>query len=97
MGLSAVGDWRLAVAYTLDAVGNRTERVDDLGTHTYTYDDLHRLTEVTYPGPATTTYDLDAFGNRESMTEASRTTTCAYDGVERLRPRNAHRTSAMRC
>lgn len=73
-----------SVAYTLNAVGNRTQRVDDLGTHTYTYDDLHRLTEVTYPGPEATTYDLDAFGNRESMTDASGTTTYAYDDAERL-------------
>lgn len=29
-----------SVAYTLNAVGNRTQRVGDLGTHSYTYDDL---------------------------------------------------------
>jgi YD repeat-containing protein len=40
------------VSYTLDDVGNRTQRVDRAGTHTYEYDDLYRLTEVTYPLPA---------------------------------------------
>ena len=29
-----------SVAYTLDDVGNRTQRVDQQGTHTYAYDDL---------------------------------------------------------
>ncbi len=30
------------VAYTVDAVGNRTQRVDQQGTHTYAYDNLLR-------------------------------------------------------
>jgi YD repeat-containing protein len=42
-----------SVDYTLDAVGNRTQRVDGAGTHTYVYDDLHRLTSVTYAGERT--------------------------------------------
>jgi len=41
-----------SVAYTLDDVGNRTQRVDRLDTHNYAYDDLHRLS-VTYPGDST--------------------------------------------
>lgn len=40
-----------SVSYTLDDVGNRTQRVDQQGTHDYEYDDFYRLTEVTYPGP----------------------------------------------
>ena len=39
-----------SVSYTLDSVGNRTQRVDQAGTHTYAYDNLYRLTSVTYPG-----------------------------------------------
>ncbi|MCC6959003.1 MAG: hypothetical protein IT301_04075 [Dehalococcoidia bacterium] len=35
-----------SVAYTLDDVGNRTQRVDQQGTHTYSYDDLYHLTSV---------------------------------------------------
>jgi YD repeat-containing protein len=31
-----------SVAYTLDAVGNRTQRVDQQGTHRYSYDNLYR-------------------------------------------------------
>ena len=73
-----------SVSYTLDDVGNRTQRVDQQGTHTYAYDDLYRLTSVTYPGPSTTTYEFDAFGNRTSMTVGTDETTYAYDDADRL-------------
>jgi RHS repeat-associated protein len=73
-----------SVAYALDDVGNRTQRVDQQGTHSYVYDDLHRLTSVTYPGPSTTTYDFDAFGNRTQMTVGAASTTYAYDDADRL-------------
>ncbi len=70
--------------YTLDDVGNRTQRVDQQGTHTYAYDDLYRLTSVTYPGPSTTTYDFDAFGNRTEMDVSGNATTYAYDDADRI-------------
>ena len=35
-----------SVAYTLDSVGNRTQRVDPQGTHTDAYDNLYRLTST---------------------------------------------------
>ncbi len=74
-----------SASYTLDAVGNRTQRVDQQGTHSYSYDNAHRLTSVTYPGPATTSYAFDAFGNRTSKTEpGSQTTTYAYNDGDRL-------------
>ncbi len=67
-------------SYTLDAIGNRTQRVDGLGTHTYAYDALYRLTSVTYPGPSTDTYTYDANGNR--LTKNS--TNLTYDAADRL-------------
>ncbi|MBK7127665.1 MAG: RHS repeat protein [Dehalococcoidia bacterium] len=73
-----------SVAYTLDDVGNRTQRVDQQGTHAYAYDDLYRLTSVTHPGPATTTYDFDAFGNRTEMVVGAASTTSDYDDADRL-------------
>ena len=36
--------------YTLDAGGNRTQVVANNGTTTFAYDNLYRLTSVTYPG-----------------------------------------------
>ena len=41
-----------SASYTLDSVGNRTGRVDQQCTHSYAYDNLYRLTSVTYPGLA---------------------------------------------
>jgi RHS repeat-associated protein len=73
-----------SAAYTLDDVGNRTERVDQLGTHSYTYDDLYRLTEVTYPGPSTTSYTYDPVGNRETLVNGSGTTAYGYDNADQL-------------
>ena len=73
-----------SVAYTLDDVGNRTQRADQQGTHTYAYDDLYRLTSVTYPGPSTTTYAFDAFGNRTSMTTSAGTTSYTHDDADRI-------------
>jgi YD repeat-containing protein len=73
-----------SVSYTLDDIGNRTQRVDQQGTHTYAYDDVYRLTSVTYPGPSTTSYTFDVFGNRTSMTDGSGQTDYAYDDADRL-------------
>ena len=53
------------MSYTLDDAGNRTERTDDNGTQAYTYDDLYRLTGVTYPDDSTadyTSHEYDPFG-----------------------------------
>jgi RHS repeat-associated protein len=85
-GISHVeGENTLAfVEYTMDYVGNRTERVDQLGTHSYTYDDLYRLTQVTYPGPSTTSYTYDAVGNRETLEDGSGTTAYDYDHADQL-------------
>ncbi len=56
-------------AYTYDDAGNRTSMTDLNGTHTYRYDDLHRLVEATHP-PASAlqshdeTFSYDHVGNR---------------------------------
>ena len=73
-----------SASYTLDSVGNRTGRVDQQGTHSYSYDNLYRLTSVTYPGPTTTSYAFDAFGNRTSKTDGAGTTAYAYDDADRI-------------
>ncbi len=73
-----------SASYTVDAVGNRTDRTDMAGTQSYSYDNDYRLTSVTYPGPTTTDYAYDAFGNRTSMTDGSGTTSYSYDDAGRL-------------
>jgi RHS repeat-associated protein len=72
------------VDYTLDDAGNRTQRVDGLGTHTYDYDDLYRLTGVTYPGPDDVDYTYDAVGNRLTLVDSNGTTDYTYDAADRL-------------
>jgi YD repeat-containing protein len=57
-----------SVDYTLDAVGNRTQRVDGLGTHTYEYDRLYRITNADYPGADETDYTYDAADRLTSVT-----------------------------
>jgi RHS repeat-associated protein len=46
--------------YTRDAAGNRIEMEDLDGVHSYEYDPLDRLTEVTYPDQETDTYTYNA-------------------------------------
>jgi len=66
--------------YSLNAAGNRSQVVDGSGTTTYAYDNLYRLTSVTYPGPTTDTYTYDANGNR--LTKNA--TTYTYDNADQM-------------
>ena len=60
-----------SATYTLDNVGNRLTMQDPDGTTSYTYDDLHRLTQVIYPNGESVTYTYDAMGNRTSLVSSS--------------------------
>lgn len=72
-------------SYTVDAVGNRTVMTDTEGVTTYNYDDLYRLTAVTYPDGETVSYAYDPMGNRTEMTSTvSGVTTYLYDAGDRL-------------
>lgn len=51
-------------SYTLDAVGNRTQVVDDTGVTDYAYDDLYRLRTVINLQSQLDTYSYDEMGNR---------------------------------
>jgi len=66
--------------YVLDDVGNRTQVTDNSGVTTFDYDDLYRLTSVTYPGPATDTYTYDPNGNRLTKNADDYT----YDAADQL-------------
>ena len=50
------------------------------GTHSYEYDPLYRLTEVTYPDQATDSYTYDAVGNRLTKDTDDYT----YDAADQL-------------
>ena len=71
--------------YVLNPNGNRTQITDTTGVTTYTYDNLDRLTGVTYPGPTTTAYAYDGVGNRASMqVDANPATAYAYDAADQI-------------
>ena len=71
--------------YTVDAVGNRLTMQDLDGTTSYSYDDLYRLTNVTYPDGEAVTYTYDPMGNRTDMTSSVYgATTYTYDDGDRL-------------
>ncbi len=71
-------------AYTYDAVGNRLTMQDNEGTHTYAYDKLYRLKQVTYPLGNAVAYTYDAVGNRLSTSDGVATENYAYDAANRL-------------
>ena len=74
-----------SATYTLDAVGNRLSMQDLDGTTSYLYDNLYRLTRVTYPGGEQVTYAYDPMGNRTSLVSTvGGTTSYAYDAADRL-------------
>jgi YD repeat-containing protein len=75
-------------AYTLDSVGNRTQRQETLAqvggqpattTTTYGYDTLYRLT-----GDGTNSYAYDPVGNRTTLTVSGTPTAYAYDRADRI-------------
>lgn len=75
----------IVVTYEYDALGNRKVMTDDLGTTSYDYDALYRLTEVIDPFNATVEYGYDKVGNRTSLTYPdSRMVTYTYDFDNRL-------------
>jgi RHS repeat-associated protein len=66
--------------YTLDDVGNRTQVVTPEGTESYTYDDLYRLTGVTYPDSTSESFSYDAVGNRTATAVLAYT----YDDADQM-------------
>lgn len=73
-----------ALDYTFDDLGNRLTKVDAAGTETYTYDVLSRITNVAYPGGASTAYTYDKQGNRLTKTDALGTANYSYDIADQL-------------
>lgn len=81
---STISGTLLHVDYVLDNVGNRVQMVDNEGLTNYSYDQLHRLTGVTYPDNAEVNYSYDDAGNRKTMVGPEGTTTYTYDAADRL-------------
>ena len=87
-----------SVAYTYDADGNLTQRVDNTGTTKWVYDALNRVTKEELPSgsdacsgssPAGITYGYDTASNLTSMCNAQGTTSYTYDALTRSDPGGA--------
>lgn len=73
------------VQLSRDAVGNRVGMVDSVGTTTFAYDRLRRLTATSDPFGQTVAYGYDHNGNRASLRYPDGTTaTYGYDALDRL-------------
>ncbi|HLB47456.1 MAG TPA: RHS repeat-associated core domain-containing protein, partial [Anaerolineales bacterium] len=70
-------------AYTMDNVGNRTQVVENIGTSTYGYDNLYRLTSVTYWDSVSQSYTYSPTGNRLTKVQGG-TTNYTYDEADQL-------------
>ncbi|MBI5744913.1 MAG: hypothetical protein HY952_10240 [Elusimicrobia bacterium] len=72
--------------YQYDTAGNRTSMTDTAGTHSYGYDDLHRLTSASHPTASALDvkneiFNYDGVGNRLNDAVRSNYT---YDAANRL-------------
>jgi RHS repeat-associated protein len=72
------------IQYVVNAVGNRTSMTDSAGTTTWTYDNLDRLTNVSYPNGDMVAYGYDKVGNRISHTVNGTPKTNTFDDADRM-------------
>jgi RHS repeat-associated protein len=71
--------------YTFDTVDNRTTVTHEGGgVDTLSYDELYRITGVTYADGRQQGYTYDATGNRATQTLAGGTTSSGYDAADQL-------------
>ena len=74
------------MSYEYDAVGNRTKRIDYTSRVTdYTFDNLNRLSQITYntPTPVVYTYTYNALSQMLTAANPDATLTYTYDNVTR--------------
>jgi RHS repeat-associated protein len=81
------------IQYTYDADGNLTQRVDNTGTTTFSYDSLNRLTTKSLPSTTTAcagssplgiTFGYDAASNLTSYCDSGGTVTYGFDPANNL-------------
>jgi RHS repeat-associated protein len=74
-----------SVIYTYDPNGNVSTMVDELGTTTYSYDELDRLTEVQDPYGKTVSYGYDTSVHKTTLTYPdNKPVVYEYDNMSRL-------------
>jgi RHS repeat-associated protein len=73
------------VTQTFDSVGNRLTMTDWIGTHSWVYDDLNRVTSATDGSGNVIGYGYDAASNLTTITyPGSKTVTYAFDDANRI-------------
>jgi RHS repeat-associated protein len=80
-----------STTYTYDNAGNRTSMTDWAGTHSYGYDNLHRLISAVHPAASNLpvlneTFNYDGVGNR---TQDAVHTSYHYDAANRVQDNDA--------
>lgn len=70
--------------YTLDNAGNRTAVQDGSGTKSYTFDNLYRLTQVTYTDSTSQYYCYDRVGNRTATVSGCGSASYTYTNGDRM-------------
>ncbi len=73
-------------SFQYDSAGNRSQRTDYNGVITnYAYDDLNRLTTISYPDTTSATYGYNALSQLTTATNPSGTVTMSYDNRGRVK------------
>lgn len=78
--------------FTYDGNGNLTSRISNIGTTTFTYDQLNQVTKKVLPGPLVDacsgqtgmTFTYDSVGNLSTMCDAGGTVSYRYNGNNEL-------------
>lgn len=73
-----------SITYTYDVVGNLDTMSDATGTTDYAYDELNRLTQVTYPNGQTIGYTYNEVGDITGIATPFGTVGYTYDIANRL-------------
>lgn len=71
-------------SYTFDDVDNRLTASRGAASDTYVYDELYRITGITYADGGTQSFAYDATGNRTAETRDGATTAYTYDLADQL-------------
>jgi len=73
------------MTFVYDAAGNRSQRTDYNGAVTnYSYDELNRLTTISYPDTTSATYGYDVLSRLTAATNPNGTVTIGYDNRSRV-------------
>ena len=81
--------WEQFKTYSYNVSANQITKTDEDGAQIqYTYDDLNRLTQISYPGSTTATFGYDGRGNLITAANENISYTFGYNYNDLLEQRN---------